>query len=351
MDAFYSSVEQRENPTLRGKPVIVGADPKGGKGRGVVAGCSYEARRLGVHSALPISIAYRLCPDGAYLRPNYKLYDEVSEQVMQILRPHATRFEQISIDEAFIDLTGKAMSFNEAGVLAAKIKQEVKEKTQLTCSVGIAPNKSSAKIASDFSKPDGLTVVLPDKIREFLAPLPVSKISGIGKKSTEILKGISINTIGDLASAHPSKLTDVFGKYGTRLWQIANGIDEEEVVTSYSIKSISSETTFEEDVADKVKVNDAFVSLIDDVHGRVISQRMLFRTVGIKVRLEDFTTYTRSQSHPRYTNEKAVMDECVKAMFSEFESSTKKFRLIGVRVSNLRKSDQGQETILTWART
>ncbi len=282
-----------ENPEIKGKPVIVGADPKEGKGRGVVVVCSYEARKFGIHSAQPISQAYRLCPNGVYLRPNYELYEESSEQVMQILRPYAAKFEQISIDEAFMDLTGKVANYEEAELLSTKIKQEVKGKAQLTCSVGIAPNKSVAKIASDFGKPDGLTIVLPGKVQEFLTPLPVNKISGIGKKTTEMLRGMGVNSIGDLATSPPSKLTDVFGKYGTRIWQIANGIDEEEVITTYSIKSISSETTFDEDVADKERLLEAFRSLIDDVHARVRSQNMLFRTVGIKVRLEDFTTFTR----------------------------------------------------------
>ncbi len=271
MDAFYSSVEQRENPAIKDKPVIVGADPKGGRGRGVVAGCSYEARKFGVHSAQPISHAYRLCPQGVYLHPNYKLYDEASDEVMQVLRSQATKFEQMSIDEAFMDLTGKVSNFDQAAAFASEIKREIWYKTKLTCSVGIAPNKSVAKIASDFKKPDGLTVIPPEKVREFLAPLPVNKISGIGKKSTETLKAIGINTIGDLASAHPSKLTELFGKYGVRLWQVANGIDEEEVITTYSIKSISSETTFDEDVSDKEKVMEAFRSLIDDVHARTLS--------------------------------------------------------------------------------
>ena len=349
MDAFYSSVEQRENPSLEGKPVIVGADPKGGKGRGVVAGCSYEARKFGVHSAQPISLAYRLCPNGVYLRPNFTLYEQASEQVMSLLRQFSERLEQISIDEAFMDVTGKVPGFDEAAALATKIKQEIKEKTQLTCSVGVAPNKSVAKIASDFKKPDGLTIVPPERLREFLAPLPVGKISGIGKKSSEVLKKMGINSIGELAATHPSKLIDVFSKYGTRLWQVANGIDEDEVVTSYPIKSISSETTFEEDVSDKEKIMKAFASLIDDVHSRVLSQKMLFRTVGIKVRLEDFTTFTRARTHSRYTNDKTVMDEYVKRLFAEFETSQKKIRLVGVRVANMRQMDAGQDTILSWA--
>jgi DNA polymerase IV (DinB-like DNA polymerase) len=349
MDAFYASVEQRESPAIRGKPVIVGADPKVGKGRGVVAGCSYEARRFGVHSAQPISVAYRLCPNGVYLHPNFALYEIVSEGIMEVLKQVTDKLEPMSIDEAFMDVTDKVESFDEGSALAAKIKSGVKEKTQLTCSVGVAPNKSVAKIASDFGKPDGLTIVTPEKVREFLAPLPVDKISGVGEKSSEILLGMGISTIGDLASTHPSKLTDAFGKYGTRLWQVANGIDDDEVATSYSVKSISSETTFEEDVADRSKVMETFRSLIEDVHSRVLGQNFLFRTVGIKVRLEDFTTVTRERTHLRYTNEKPVLDGYVRELFAEFEKSPKKFRLVGVRVANLRRVDKGQETILSWS--
>ena len=349
MDAFYSSVEQRENPDLGGKPLIVGADPKGGKGRGVVAGCSYEARRFGVHSAQPISLAYRLCPNGIYVRPNFTLYEQASEQVIELLRKFTDKLEPMSIDEAFMDITDKVDGFDQAASLAANIKAEIREKVKLTCSVGVAPNKSVAKIASDFKKPDGLTVVTAEMVRGFLGPLPVGKISGIGKKSSETLANMGIKTIGDLAATHPSRLTEVFGKYGTRLWQVANGFDEDEVVTSYSAKSVSSETTFEEDMADRGKVMEVFDSLIEDVHSRVLAQNMLFRTVGIKVRLEDFTTITRAKTHARYTNEKSVIEEHVGKLFREFEQSRKKIRLVGVRVANLRKMDEGQETILSWS--
>ena len=351
MDAFYASVEQRENPALKGKPVIIGADPKGGKGRGVVAACSYEARKHGIHSAQPISQAYRLCPDGVYIRPNFELYENVSEQTMSILREFSERLEQISIDEAFLDVTEKAASLDEATRLASRMKQAIKERLALTCSIGVAPNKSIAKIASDFKKPDGLTVVPPDRAREFLAPLPVNKISGVGKKSYELLKQMGISTIGDLAATHPSRVTEVFGKFGTRLWQVANGTDDEEVTSSYPMKSVSSETTFEEDTSDMKQVMGAFATLIDDVHARTISQNMLFRTVGIKVRFEDFSTYTRAKSHIRYTNEKIIMEQYVKALFKEFEKAEKRIRLVGVRVSNLRKTDTSQESMLSWADT
>ena len=349
MDAFYSSVEQRENPLLIGKPVIVGADPKEGKGRGVVMGCSYEARKCGVHSALPISMAYRLCPNGVYLPPNFTRYEQASEQIIGLLRSFSEKLEQMSIDEAFLDITERVSSFEEAAALAETIKREIREKAKLTCSIGIAPNKAIAKIASDFKKPDGLTSVPPQKIREFLDPLSVTKISGVGKKSSETLTQAGIVSIGQLASTHPSRLTGIFGKYGTRIWQIANGIDEEEVVTTSAIKSISSETTFDEDVLDRSKVMQAFQSIIQDVHARIQSQNILFRTIGIKVRLEDFETYTRARTHTRYTNERSIIEEYVRELFKEFESSPLKIRLVGVRVSNLKDLGSEQESILRWA--
>lgn len=296
----------------------------------------------------PISVTYRLCPDGIYLPPNFTLYEQVSDQVMQILRQHAEKVEPMSIDEAFMDVTEKVTGFDQAAVLAALIKRDVKERTQLTCSVGVAPNKSIAKIASDFKKPDGLTVVPVERVKAFLTPIPVGKISGVGNKSSELLTRMNIRTIGDLASTHPGRLAETFGKYGTRLWQVANGIDDEEVVTSYPIKSISSETTFPEDVAEREKVMQAFGSLIEDVHARILSQKVLFRTVGIKVRVENFTTLTRAKTHTRYTSDKAVIEEYVRVLFREFQDSKAKIRLVGVRVANLRKIDAEQETILSW---
>ena len=349
MDAFYSSVEQRENRSHRGKPVIVGADPRGGKARGVVMGCSYEARKLGVHSALPISLAYRLCPNGIYLPPNFTLYEQVSEQIMGLLRGFSEKVEQISIDEAYLDITGKSESLEEAATLAEKIKKKIFDEVKLSCSIGLAPNKAIAKIASDFRKPNGVTIVPPDKVREFLDPLPVSKISGVGKKNTETLKEMGIETIGQLASLHPSKLSYALGKYGTRIWQIAYGIDEEEVITSSNVKSISSETTFSEDVLDTEVIMKAFSSIIRDVHSRLEAQKMQFRTVGIKVRLEDFETFTRARTHTRYTNDRSIIETYVKQLFQEFQKKPRKVRLVGVRVSSLRTLGSDQETLLNWA--
>ena len=351
MDAFYSSVEQRENPSLAGKPVIVGADPKGGKGRGVVMGCSYEARTFGVRSAMPISIAYRLCSTGNYVKPNFTLYEQASEQIMQVLQGFSEKLEQMSIDEAFLDISDRVAGFDAARSLAEEIKRQINNKVNVSCSIGVAPNKAIAKIASDSKKPDGLTVIPPEKVREFLDPLPVSKISGVGKKSSEVLGKMGITTIQQLADTHPSKLSDVFGRYGIRIWQIANGTDEEEVSTARSIKSISAESTFDEDIQDRARIMEVFDSIIGDVHARLQSHNMLFRTVGIKVRLEDFETFTRAKTHTKYTNERFVIEEYVKLLFREFETPPRKVRLVGVRVSGLENLGPRQETILSWAKS
>jgi DNA polymerase IV (DinB-like DNA polymerase) len=349
MDAFYSSVEQREDRSLKRKPVIVGADPREGKGRGVVMGCSYEARAFRVHSAMPISVAYRLCPTGSYLRPNFALYERVSEEMMRVLQEFSGKVEQVSIDEAFLDISQEAVDFEAAGNLAEEIRRRIVDKVGLTCSIGIAPNKAVAKIASDSKKPDGLTIIPQEKVREFLDPLPVSKIGGVGKKSSELLGRMGFTTIRQLAAAHPSKLSDVLGKYGIRVWQIANGIDEEEVVTSRPIKSLSSESTFDQDIEDRGKIMEVFDSIIGDVHARLQSQKLLFRTVGIKVRLADFETFTRAKTYTKFTNERSIIEDYVRQLFREFESSPSKIRLVGVRVSGLKYLGPKQETILSWA--
>ena len=349
MDAFYASAERRQNPALTGLPIIVGADPKEGKGRGVVMGCSYEARKFGVHSAQPISRTYRLCPQGVYLRPNFALYEEISARLMDILRSFSKKLEPMSLDEAFLDLSDKAADFDEATQIAKRIKEEIKDREGLTCSIGVAPNKAIAKIASDYQKPDGITVVAPDQASSFLRPLPVSRISGVGKKTSEILEEVGIKTIGDLASFPAGRIVELFGKWGIMLWQIANGIDETPVVTSYDIKSISTETTFEQDIEDRVVVAETLDKLVREVHTRAVQDGFLWRTIGLKLRFEDFTTFTRAKSRSDYTNRLDVVQNSVQSLFSEFEKDPRKIRLVGVRLSNLRRTDVSQETLLAWS--
>jgi len=351
MDAFYASAERRRNPELTGLPIIVGADPKSGKGRGVVAGCSYEARKFGVHSAQPISRAYRLCPQAVYLRPNFALYEEVSARIMDILRGFSEKLEPMGLDEAFLDLSGKVEDFDQAAKVAKNIKDEIKAQEGLTCSIGVAPNKAIAKIASDYRKPDGLTVVTPGEASSFLRPLPVSRISGVGNKTAEILEKVGVKTIGGLASFPAGRIVELFGKWGIRLWEIANGIDESPVVTSYDIKSISNETTFEEDVADRSIVIEMMDKLARDVHSRATQDGFLWRTVGIKLRFEDFSTFTRAKSRNDYTQSLEVVRNSVRSLFGEFEKDPRKIRLVGVRLSNLRRTDLSQETLLAWSKS
>lgn len=350
MDAFYASAERRKIPALTGLPIIVGADPKGGKGRGVVAGCSYEARRFGVHSAQPISGAYRLCPQAVYLRPNFPLYEEISARIMDILRGFSEKLEPMGLDEAFLDLSERIADYEEAAKVARVIKEEIKTREGLTCSIGVAPNKAIAKIASDYQKPDGLTVVTPDQAALFLRPLSVSRISGVGKKTAEILENVGIKTIGDLASFPSGRIVELFGKWGIRLWEMANGVDETPVVTSYDIKSISTETTFEQDIEDRGMVIETLDRLARDVHARATQDGFLWRTVGIKLRFEDFSTFTRAKSRNDYTRSLEVVQKSVRSLFSEFEKDPRKIRLVGVRLSNLRRTDASQETLLAWSK-
>jgi len=337
LDAFYASVEQRDNPSLREVPLIIGADPKGGKGRGVVVACSYAARKRGLRSGQPISIAYRLCPDGVYIRPNLELYGRVSTDIMERLKRFGDKLEQVSIDEAFLDVTRKSQTSAGPLELAKRIKAELKEAEGLTCSIGIAPNKSAAKIASDYQKPDGLTYVEADRVKEFLAPLPVSRISGIGKKTEASLNELGIKTIGDLAGYAPRKLYKQFGKTAVWLWAIANGEERVEVQENYEMKSIGGEHTFDIDTGDWTVVDHQLHQLVDYVHGRLIEANMEFRTVGLKIRFTGFETYTREKSLRFPTLEKQSITATIQELTQEFRSHPKKVRLVGVRLSGLRE--------------
>ena len=249
MDCFYAAVEIHDHPGLAGKPVVVGADPKGGIGRGVVSTCSYEARAYGIRSAMPISQAYRLCPDAVFIRPDIARYVQVSEEIMEILRSFGFRCQQVSIDEAFLEIS-PAGSFFAAQKLAEQMKREIRTDLGITCSLGLAPTKIVAKIASDFHKPDGLTVVEPAEIAAFLAPLPVRRIPGIGSKTEMELHALGIQTIGDLAAYDIQVLIARFGRSAVLLHEAAMGIDGSEVREHHGIKSISKEMTFEHDTGD-----------------------------------------------------------------------------------------------------
>ncbi len=344
MDSFFASVEVRERPELKNLPVIVGSDPKGGSGRGVVSTCSYEARKYGIHSAMPISQAYRFCPDAVFLPVNMKLYAGVSAGVMEILRGFAQKFQQVSVDEAYLIPGSGVRNFEEAALYALRIKDEVQRQQKITCSVGVGPNKLVSKIASGFQKPDGLTVVRPEDVRDFLFPLPVSRIPGVGEKTEETLKKMGINRVEELANCDVQMLSEKLGKMGFRLKQLANGLDFEELVEKESVKSISRHGTFAEDTDDPVKVSGSLDLLIESVHGSLMKHSFLFKTITLTVRFEDFSTYTRSRTLSIWTSDVFVIKRTAMQLLSEF-TGRRKFRLVGVGVTKLRERDERQTLI------
>ncbi len=333
MDHFYTAMETRERPEIKDKPVIVGADPKGGQGRGVVSTSNYEARKAGVRSGMPISRAWKLCPEAVYLPPNFPLYIRVSNEIMAIARQYADKFEQWGIDEAFLDVSSRVKDYAEAEVLAKAIKQEIFEKEQLTCSIGVGPNKLVAKVASDYQKPDGLTIVKPDEVERFLEPLPVRKLLWVGRKTEEKLKAFGVSTIGDLARYDPAVLTEAFGVAGTQMYLMAHGVDRSEVEERTEVKSISHETTFEEDTAEPEVVLEALDALGEEVAKETREKNLFFKTVTIKVRYENFETHTRSKTLQFMTNRPQDLKKTARELLQPYLRVDRKIRLIGVRVS------------------
>ena len=344
LDSFYTAVETREHPELEGKPVIVGADPKGGKGRGVVMAASYEARAHGVKAGMPISLAWRKLPDAIYKRPNYELYGTVSENVMNVLREFADKFEQASIDEAYMDATAKT-AWEHVRDYALAVKRAVRDREGLTCSIGAAPNKSIAKIAAAQVKPDGLTIVHPDKVQTFLAPLPVNAISGVGEKTERVLEDLSLRTIGDLAAYPGKELTKILGRNAVWLWGIANGIEALPVQERPDPKSISVERTFERDVDSWETILKTLDSVADNVHLRVRNAGVSFRTAGIKIRFEGFQTHTRDRTLSTWTNDRVLLMATARELIAEFATRGKAVRMLGVRVANLRRPKGKQASL------
>jgi DNA polymerase IV (archaeal DinB-like DNA polymerase) len=345
MDHFYTAVEMREHPEYSVKPVIVGSDPKQGTGRGVVSTSNYEARKAGVRSGMPISRAWKLCPEAVYLPPNFPLYIQVSKEIMEIARKYADKFEQWGIDEAFLDVSSRTKDYDQAKELANRIKQEIYEKEHLTCSIGVGPNKLIAKIASDIQKPDGLTIVNGEEVEKFLEPLPIRKLLWVGKKTEEKLQARGINTIGDLGRYDPAVLNELFGVMGTQLYLMAHGIDRIEVEPRTEVKSISHEATFEEDTADEDAVNQALETLSEEVAKQTVSQTLFFKTVTVKVRYENFETHTTSKTLLFMTNRTQDLKKTAKELLQNYLRSGRKVRLIGVRVSTFVKGEK-QKTLM-----
>ena len=335
MDQFFAAVEERIHPEIKGKPVVVGADPKGGKGRGVVSTCNYETRKYGIRSGMPITKAWRLCPDAVFLPVNIPLYLQVSNRIMEILSNYADKFESWGIDEAFLDLSSRVKDFEEAKRLALQIKKEVYEKEQLTCSIGIGPNKLVAKIASDFQKPDGLTVVDEKDVKAFLEPLDIDKLLWVGKKTASRLNALGIKTIGDLARYDPSVLAEKFGVMGTQLYLYAQGIDRSEVAIRGEVKSIGRNVTFEKDTTDWDFVLKVLDKLCEEVHKEGKEYNFLFKTVTVTVRYENFETHTHSKTLPFLTNRLEDYKKAAHELMQPYLRPERKIRLIGSRISSL----------------
>ena len=333
MDAFYASVEERDRPEIVGKPVIVGGSPEK---RGVVSAANYVARRYGVHSAMPAVTARRLCPNGIYLPPRIDYYANISDQIQEIFGRFTPLMEPLSLDEAFLDVTGSEHLFGPAVEIGRQIKQAIRQELRLVASVGVAPNKFLAKIASDLKKPDGFVVVEREHVQEFLDPLQVTRLWGVGKQSSKIFERLSIRTIGQLRQWPLDVLQNRLGTNGEYLWQLAHGIDDRSVVPEREAKSISHETTFERDIADLAVLRAWLLELTEQVGWRLRRHHLRGRTVHLKVRFADFSMVTRSQTFSEPTNLTQDLWKAAEEMLCHrLPANSLPLRLIGIGVSGL----------------
>ncbi|NLC57350.1 MAG: DNA polymerase IV [Armatimonadetes bacterium] len=331
MDAFYAAIEQRERPELRGKPVIVGGSVED---RGVVSAASYEARRFGVHSAQPTAQARRLCPEGVFLPVRPHLYRQVSRQVMAILRHYTPLVEPLSIDEAFLDVTGSRSLFGDGEAIARAIQARIRSELQLTASVGVAPNKFLAKLASDLRKPNGLVVVPPDQVAAFLRDLPVSRLWGVGPATERQLTRLGLRTIGEVAACPVAVLRLRLGAAGEALHRLAHGEDDRPVEPDTEAKSIGRETTFAEDIGNTATLERVLLALAEEVAARLRRKGVCGRTITLKLRFADFTTLTRARSLSEPTALAETIYPVARDLFRAVERD-RKVRLLGVTVSNL----------------
>lgn len=335
MDAFFAAVEQRDHARYRGRPVIVGADPKGGRGRGVVAACSYEARPFGIRSAMPIGRAYRLCPHAAFLPVRIERYQEASERIFAVFARCTDLVEALSIDEAFLDVTGSTRLFGAAEAIARRIKADIREEEGLVASVGVASNKFVAKVASDLGKPDGFVAVPPGQGKAFLAPLPVSRLWGVGAKTEGLLRSLGLITIGAVAAWPEEALVARLGEVGRHLWALAGGMDDRPVVPEEAAKSIGAETTFEEDTADPRLLRRTLLALAERVTRRLRREGVRGSTVTLKIRFEPFETHTHARTLAVPT---ALADDIFPVasdLLAKARLPARRIRLLGIAVSRL----------------
>ncbi len=334
MDAFFAAVEQRDHPELKGKPVLVGGDGP----RGVVAAASYEARAYGCHSAMPSSIAKRLCPNAIFVKGSHSTYSQVSKQVFEILERFSPTIQPISIDEAFLDVTGSTHLFGSPTDIAIEIRRLVKAELDLTCSIGIAPNKFLAKLASDMNKPDGYTRITEDTITQILDPLPVEKLIGVGQSTKRTLDRLGVRTVKQLRGLPVETLVARLGDFGEKLHRLAQGIDDRPVRIDRGAKSISHEHTFAADLDNPDEVRAVIARQASDVAARLRKHNRYAKTISIKVRFGDFETITRSITLDKQTNETNTIHNTAKSLFDLWAKSFRPVRLIGVALSQLTES-------------
>jgi len=340
MDAFYASIEQRDDPSLVGKPVIVGGSAEG---RGVVAAANYEVRKYGVHSAMAAARAKRLCPQAIFIRPRMNYYAEVSHQIRAVFEDFTPLVEPLSLDEAFLDATGSESLFGSSANIGRLIKKRIKSELRLIASVGVAPNKFVAKIASDLDKPDGFLVVQPGEVQEFLDPLPVGRIWGVGKVTGQAFDRLGIRTIGQLRQFTVQALNGLFSSSGEHYWRLAHGMDDRPVIPDREARSISHETTFAEDIADREVLLAWLTELTEQVARRLRRHGLKGRTVELKVRFADFHTITGALTLPEPTNiTQELLQGAAQLLATKLPGRHLPVRLLGFGVTGFDGSGQSQ---------
>jgi DNA polymerase-4 len=347
MDAFYAAVELRDDPGLIGQPVVVGGSPKG---RGVISAASYEARKFGIHSAMPASQAIRLCPNAVFIKPRMEHYAAISKQIREIFFRFSSLVEPLSLDEAFIDVTGSQRLFGEGPTIGRQIKKIISDELQLVASVGVAPNKYLAKVASDLDKPDGFVVVDPDGIEAFLHPLSISRVWGVGPQTAKKMKSFGVETIGQLKRLPRDTLDRAFGLNSEHFWRLARGLDTRPVVPDRIAKTVSHETTFSVDIVDASSLQAWLLELTDQVARRLRRHAIFGKTVQLKVRYSDFQTITRAKTLPAATQTTGVLSEAVQELLAKVRrENDRPVRLLGMGVSNLSRNEKTQQTLFDQA--